>query len=58
MKSCISFRLVDVAQLTIAFTLIEFMQRSCSDTITFKKTVSSTLNLHFQIFICRSASRR
>ena len=47
MKSCISFRLVDVAQLTIAFTLIKFMQRSYFDIMTFKKTVSSTLNSHF-----------
>ncbi len=58
MKFYISFKLVDVAQLIIAFTLIEFMQKSCSDTMTFKKTVSSTLNLHFQISICRSASCR
>ena len=33
--------------------LLEFMQRSCSDTMTSRKTVSSTLNLHFQIFIWR-----
>ncbi len=39
------FRLINVVQLTMTFTLVKFIWRSCSDTMTFKKIFSSTLNL-------------
>ncbi len=42
----------------MTFILTKFIRRLCSDTITFKKIISLTLNLHFRIFIYKLIFRK
>ncbi len=42
----------------MTFILAKFIRRLYSDTMTLRKTVSLTLNLHFRMFIYKLASRK